>query len=45
MPTIYINSILPAVGVGLDADPDYPRIDEYNGRTSEDVRRRGLALY
>ena len=28
--TIYINSILPAVGVGLDADPDYPRIDEYN---------------
>ena len=28
--TIYLNSILPAVGVGLDADPDYPRIGEYN---------------
>ena len=27
---IYVNSILPAVGVGLEADPDYPRIDEYN---------------
>ena len=27
---IYINSILPAVGVGLSADPDYPRIGEYN---------------
>ena len=28
--TIYLNSILPAVGVGLEADPDYPRIGEYN---------------
>lgn len=27
---IYINSILPAVGVGLEADSDYPRIGEYN---------------
>jgi lysophospholipase L1-like esterase len=27
---IYVNSTLPAVGVGLSADPDYPRIDEYN---------------
>ncbi len=28
--TIYISSILPATGEGLDADPNYPRIDEYN---------------
>lgn len=28
--TVYINSILPAVGVGLEADPNYPRIGEYN---------------
>ncbi len=28
--TIYVNSILPAVGVGLEADSDYPRIGEYN---------------
>lgn len=28
--TVYLNSILPAVGVGLDADPNYPRIGEYN---------------
>lgn len=27
---IYVNSTLPAVGVGLNADPDYPRIGEYN---------------
>jgi len=28
--SVYINSILPAVGVGLEADPNYPRIGEYN---------------
>lgn len=28
--TVYVNSILPAVGVGLEADADYPRIGEYN---------------
>lgn len=28
--TVYVNSILPAVGAGLSADPDYPRIGEYN---------------
>lgn len=28
--TIYLNSILPAVGVGIDADPDYARIGDYN---------------
>lgn len=28
--TVYVNSILPAVGVGLSADADYPRIGEYN---------------
>lgn len=27
---IYISSILPATGEGLEADPNYPRIDEYN---------------
>lgn len=28
--TIYLNSILPAVGVSLERDSDYPRIGEYN---------------
>lgn len=28
--TFYVNSILPATGVGLEADADYPRIGEYN---------------
>lgn len=28
--SVYINSILPAVGVGLEADPDYSRIGDYN---------------
>ncbi len=28
--TIYLNSILPAVGSGLQRDSDYPRIGEYN---------------
>lgn len=28
--TVYLNSILPAVGAGLERDPDYPRIGEYN---------------
>ncbi len=28
--TIYVCSILPATGEGLEADSDYPRIDEYN---------------
>lgn len=27
---VYLNSILPATGAGLDKDPNYPRIGEFN---------------
>lgn len=38
---VYINSILPAVGVGLEADPDYPRIGEYNEALKSMAAERG----
>ncbi|MCF0132647.1 MAG: hypothetical protein HUJ72_02150, partial [Blautia sp.] len=38
---IYVESILPAVGVGLQADPDYPRIGEYNEALKEMCENRG----
>lgn len=27
---VFVNSVLPAFGAGLEADPDYPRVGEYN---------------
>jgi lysophospholipase L1-like esterase len=38
---IYVNSTLPAVGVGLSADPDYPRIDEYNEAVKAMCQEKG----
>lgn len=38
---IYVNSTLPAVGVGLEADPDYPRIGEYNDALEAMCAERG----
>lgn len=39
--TIYLNSILPATGVGLEADPDYPRIGEYNEAMEAMCKEKG----
>lgn len=38
---IYLNSILPAVGIGLEADPDYPRIGEYNEALKKMTEEKG----
>lgn len=42
--TIYLNSILPAVGVGLEADPDYPRIGEYNEAMKTMAEEKAIIL-
>ena len=39
--TVYINSILPAVGVGLDADPNYVRIGDYNAALQSMCEEKG----
>lgn len=39
--TVYVNSILPAVGEGLNADPDYPRFGEYNEALAAMCKEKG----
>ena len=38
---VYVCSILPAAGVGLQADPDYPRIGEYNTALKKMCEEKG----
>ncbi len=39
---VYINSILPPVGVGLDADPNYKNYGEYNAAIQEMCETEGF---
>ena len=39
-----MNSILPAIGVGLEADADYPRIGEYNEALEAMCEEHGWAF-
>lgn len=42
---IVVSSVLPAVGPGLDADPNYPRIPEYNDALAAALKDMNGVVY